>query len=45
MQYVGKTTSKFKDRATAHRFSVDKKKSYPDISFTDSEIEVPMFTL
>jgi len=29
MQYVGKTTSKFKDRATAHRFSVDNKKSCP----------------
>ena len=29
MQYVGKTTSKFKDRATAHRFSVDNQKSCP----------------
>jgi hypothetical protein len=29
MKYVGKTTSKFKDRATAHRFSVDNKKSCP----------------
>ena len=29
MQYVGKTTSKFKDRATAHRFSVGNQKSCP----------------
>ncbi len=27
MKYVGKTTSKFKDRAKAHRFSVDNRKS------------------